>query len=108
MTSPATSDKNSGTGVKSRDGPVEAVRFPCRTSRLTRPKAWRGIWTTDVFHPIIFAIYKKAMSKVASVISVEFETPEEVAGFTKYVAEKQVDFSKDLEQLTAVRTGDTS
>ena len=48
------------------------------------------------------------MSKVASVISVEFETPEEVAGFTKYVAEKQVDFSKDLEQLTAVRTGDTS
>ena len=38
----------------------------------------------------------------------EFETPEEVAGFTKYVAEKQVDFSKDLEQLTAVRTGDTS
>ena len=49
-----------------------------------------------------------AMSKVASVISVEFETPEEVAGFTKYVAEKQVDFSKDLEQLTAVRTGDTS
>ena len=38
----------------------------------------------------------------------EFETPEEVAGFTKYVAEKQVDFSKDLELLTAVRTGDTS
>ena len=36
------------------------------------------------------------------------ETPEEVAGFTKYVAEKQVDFSKDLEQLTAVRTADTS
>ena len=95
MTSPATSDKNSGTGVKSRDGPVAAVRFPCRTSRLTRPKAWRGIWTADVLYPIIFAIYEKAMSKVASVISVAFETPEEVVGFIKYVTEKQIDFSKD-------------
>ena len=48
------------------------------------------------------------MSKAASAISVEFEAPEEVEGFTKYVTEKQVDFSKDLEQPTAIRTGDTS
>ena len=48
------------------------------------------------------------MSKVAPEISVEFETPQEVGGFTKYVAEKQVDCSKDLAQLTAARTGDTS
>ena len=36
------------------------------------------------------------------------DTTQGVADFTKYVAEKRVDFSRDLEQLTAVQTGDTS
>ena len=48
------------------------------------------------------------MSKFASVISMEFETPEQVTAFTHYVTEAHEDFSKDLEQLTAVRTGETS
>ena len=48
------------------------------------------------------------MSKVASIFSIEFETPEEVADFTKYVASKHDAFSPDLEQLTQVRTSDTS
>ena len=48
------------------------------------------------------------MSKVASVISMEFETPEQVTAFTHYVTEAHEDLSRDLEQLTAVRTGETS
>ena len=38
----------------------------------------------------------------------EFETPEQVTAFTHYVTEAHEDLSRDLEQLTAVRTGETS
>ena len=48
------------------------------------------------------------MSKVATVISMEFETPDQVTAFTHYVTEAHEDLSRDLEQLTAVRTGETS
>ena len=48
------------------------------------------------------------MSKVASVISTEFENPEQVTAFTHYVTEAHEDLSRDLEQLTDVRTGETS
>ena len=48
------------------------------------------------------------MSKVASIFSIEFETPEEVADFVKHMAPRQDAFSQDLEQLTQVRTSDTS
>ena len=48
------------------------------------------------------------MSKVASVISMEFETPEQVTAFTHYVTEAHEDLSRELKQLTAVRTGETS
>ena len=48
------------------------------------------------------------MSKVASVISMEFQTPEQVTAFTYNVTEAHESLSRDLEQLTAVRTGETS
>ena len=48
------------------------------------------------------------MSKVASVISVEFETPEEVSASIKHFMEQHENLSRDLEHLTAVRTSDTS
>ena len=48
------------------------------------------------------------MSKVASVISMEFETPEQDTAFTYNVTGAHEDLSRDLEQLTAVRTGETS
>ena len=42
------------------------------------------------------------MSKVATVISMEFETPDQVTAFTHYVTEAHEDLNRDLEQLTAV------
>ena len=48
------------------------------------------------------------MSKVASVMNMEFETPDEVATFIHFMTETHEELSRDLEQLIAVRTGDTS
>lgn len=48
------------------------------------------------------------MSKVSSAISMKFYTPGQVTAFTHYVTEAHEDLSRDLEQLTAVRTGETS
>ena len=48
------------------------------------------------------------MSKVASVINMEFETPHEVTTFTHFITETHEELSRDLEQFIAVRTGDIS
>ena len=88
MAWPAASDEKRETGERLKDRQIEAVRFPGRTARLTRQKGRPGIWTANVLYLTIFAIWEKVISKVASVILVEFELPEEVAGFTKYVVEK--------------------
>ena len=48
------------------------------------------------------------MSKFASVVSLEFETPEEVADYQSRIAEAHDDLSKDVERLIVVHTSETS
>ena len=48
------------------------------------------------------------MPKFASVVSLEFETPEEVADYQSRIAEAHDDLNKGVERLTVVHTSETS
>ena len=48
------------------------------------------------------------MPKFASVVSLEFETPEEVTDYQLRIAEAHDDLNKDVEQLIVVHTSETS
>ena len=48
------------------------------------------------------------MPKFASLVSLEFETPEEVADNQSRIAEAHDDLNKGVERLTVVHTSETS
>ena len=48
------------------------------------------------------------MPKFASLVSLEFETPEEVADYQSRIAEAHDDLNKDVERLTVVHTSEIS
>ena len=51
---------------------------------------------------------EKVVPKLASLVSLEFETPKEVADYQSRIAEAHDDLNKDVEQLIVVHTAETS